>query len=153
MVTAAKIVGRKPNTNKYNVEIFAYGKYEEAENEEDLSATQEAIVAVCPGLSPAYKAGDIVYVCIEDNKLDTPVIMGALHTKNLKSLSDAKFSSLIVSGNTKLGEDTTIGSVTKDNIKSLIGVRGNIQNQIDANISTQISLLDDISSMLDNTFK
>jgi hypothetical protein len=152
MVTPAKIMGSGTNPHTYKVQVIAYYEYLNNGGKEDFSHTIDARVAMSPGVTPAYKNGDMVYVCIEDNRLDVPVIMGALECDALKSVSDASLSSLTVSGNTKLSSDTSIGVVTKENIACLENVKSNIQSQFDTNIQTQITLLENMKKMLDEQF-
>lgn len=152
MVTTAEIIGAGSSSNTYKVRVLAYYDYLQNGGDEDISHTIDARVAMSPGVKPAYKNGDMVYVCIEDNRLDIPVIMGAFQCDKLKSVSDASFSSLSVSGNTKLSADTAIGEVTKENIACLQNVKSNIQSQFDTNIQTQITLLENMKKMLDEQF-
>ena len=152
MVTPAEIIGAGSKPNTYKVQVIAYYDYIQNGGKEALNHTIDARVAMSSGITPAYKKGDKVYVCIEDNRLDVPVIMGALKCDALKSVSDASLSSLTVSGNTKLSADTSIGKVTKEHIACLENVKSNIQEQFDTNIKTQIALLENMKSMLDELF-
>lgn len=153
MVTAAKVISKLSDGHKYKISVLQYDNYEEAEGESILSAYQEATVAVCPGLTPIYEAGDMVFVCIEDNRLDSPVIMGALSTSTLKSLSDARFNSLEVTGDTVLSKDTTIGEVEPKNIEHLKGTRDFIQKQFDDIMSVQMELQKSMTEIMGPVFK
>jgi hypothetical protein len=75
--------------------------------------------------------------------------MGLLYpSNNEKTTSNANFSSLMVQVNTKLPADTSIGEVTKENIKCLEKVSSNIQEQFNRNTREKIELLDYLSGQL-----
>ena len=152
MVTPAKIVGKGSSNNTYKVQVIAYYNYLMEGGDENIDHTIDARVSISPGVVPAYKIGDMVYVCIEDNKLDVPVIMGALKCDALKSACDASFNSLKVTGTTKLSKDTSIGDITSENLECLSNLKGNIQSQIDTSMQKQITLLEKMAQVLNQQF-
>ena len=149
MVTKALVKAVRSNRNEIDLYIPVYDSYEEDPNEKELSSRYHATICTPPGICPNYQVGDTVFICIEDANLSEPVIMGLLYpATNKKTSSDASFSSLIVSVNTKLSSDTSIGNVSKDNIKCLEKVNKNIQEQFDTNTKQKIELLDYISNQI-----
>ena len=90
-----------------------------------------ACICVTPGCAPAYVPGDIVYVTFEENDIGKPLILGCLFRKDILSSVNITSQSLNVTIDSTLPEDTSIGEVTKDNIKALTLVDSNIQSQLD----------------------
>lgn len=151
MVTKAEVRAVRNNKNEIDLYIPIYDGYEESPDESQLSSRYHATICTPPGISPAYQVGDIVFICIEDVDLSEPVIMGLLYpSNNEKTTSNANFSSLMVQVNTKLPADTSIGEVTKENIKCLEKVSSNIQEQFNGNTREKIELLDYLSGQLSN---
>lgn len=149
MVTKAEIKAIRNNKNEIDLYIPVYNDYVESPGEKELSARHHATICTPPGICPNYQVGDVVFICIEDVDLSEPVIMGLLYpSKNKNTVSDATFSSLTVKSNTVLSEDTSIGKVTKANIKCLERVSSNIQDQFETNIKEKVELLDYISEKL-----
>lgn len=130
MVTKAYVKGV---TSKGEVKVLipAITGYEELEGEKELEDMQTGWVCTTPGCVPKYKANDVVYICIEDNNLSNPVIMGTLDTGKTPTIqTDAFFSSLTVETNAKLPKDTSIGKdVTSSNLQNLKGLSFNVQNE------------------------
>jgi hypothetical protein len=135
MVTRA-IVDEVISNEELRVSIAAYGEVIEEDGEPDLSTSQIARINSVPGFVPNFKKGDSVFVCIEDNDLGKPIVMGKLLTNNCDinsvGISNAKLSSLIVVGSTTLGSDTHIGEVSSEHIKCLSGATSNIQKNLDS---------------------
>ena len=149
MVTKAIVKAVRNNKNEIDLYIPVYDDYEESPGEKELSPRYHATICTPPGICPNYQVNDTVFICIEDVNLSEPVIMGLLYPANNKdTLSDATFSSLVVNVNTTLSSDTSIGKVTKDNIKCLEKARTNIQDQLDTNTNQKIALLDYMSNQL-----
>lgn len=149
MVTKAIVKAIRSSDNEVDLYIPIYDGYKPTPNSSTLTTNYNANICTLPGVTPNYQVGDVVYICIEDNNLQEPVIMGLLYpTKNVKTVSDGKFSSLCVTVNTKLSADTTIGEVTAENIKCLSNVNKNIQTQFDQNLSEKVSLLEYLTDKL-----
>ena len=89
-----------------------------------------ASVCTTPGCKPSFVPGDVVYVDFENNDYSLPVIVGVLHRRDTLSSSDIYLQSLNVEVSSNLPEDTSIGEVSKDNIKTLIRATDNIQAQL-----------------------
>lgn len=154
MVTKA-IVHRIISDTEVVVKVPAFDLIEEEDGEEDVSSLPRARITATAGCRPKLRVNDIVYVCIEDNDLSKPIIMGTLITdapEATRSTSDAVFDSLKVNVNTNLAEDTTIGKVKKDEIKRLSGVKENIQKQFDDNMNQKIALLDFMTLVINSYF-
>lgn len=149
MVTKAK-VEKIISNEELSVKIHAYDIVEEGPNEDDLSSSQVARISCPSGFIPDFKVGDTVFVCIEDNDLGEPVVIGKLLLDNCKEdnvgTSRAALSKLKVTGSTELGATTNIGDVTSKNIECLKGARTNIQDQIDSQLSYEVSLLNNLTN-------
>lgn len=112
-----------------------------------------AKIASPPGCSPKYKVGDVVFVCIENDSLSNPVVVGSLvGDRRSSSTSDMALDSLAVKVNTNLSEDTSIGEVTKDNIKCLLGLGENVQKKFDDNSAQELQLLDFMTKTMNKYF-
>lgn len=84
-------------------------------------------VSTLPGVSTPYSKGDIVYVDYLDDI--EPVIVGSLLGSSAKTSLSLDLKFLSASGGAKLPENTSIGNVSSTHLKSLEGVKGNIQEQ------------------------
>lgn len=149
MVTKA-IVKKKLSDEEVRVYIPMYNGVEEEDGEKDLSNTQTARIISVSGIIPDLRAGDTVYVCIEDNNLGDPIVMGKLLldgcNDNTVGTARATLSKLVVTSTTKLSEDTSIGNVSNDNIRTLEGARSKLQGQLDSQLNQRINLLDTLTS-------
>jgi hypothetical protein len=153
MVTRAtvdKIISKE----ELSVIIHAYDIVEEGPDDSELSSTQTARISCPPGLIPEFKVGDIVFVCIEDNDLGVPVVMGKLILDDCSEenigKSNAYLNTLNVSGSAKLSSSTSIGEVTQENIKCLKGVNKNIQDQLDFIFNDNINVMNTLATKLNN---
>ena len=81
-----------------------------------------AAICTSPGINPAYKVGDVVFIEFENNDTSLPVVLGPLYRENTASTSSIEVQSLTVDVSSSLPEDTSIGLVTEANIKSLIRI-------------------------------
>lgn len=116
----------------YLVRIPVYNQVTSAANYTPTDELSVATVCVQAGNSPKYKLGDIVYIDFEDSDIGQPIILGLLYRENMTSTANnTEVSSLTVSVNAKLSEDTSIGEVTGNEISQLKGAADNIQWQID----------------------
>jgi hypothetical protein len=138
MVTKAT-VEKIISNEEISVNIPAYDIVEEGTDEEELSSSQVARISCPPGFIPDFTVGDTVFVCIEDNDLGEPVVMGKLLldgcSEDSVGSSRATLSKLKVTGATKLSKDTNIGEVTDKHILCLKDARSNIQEQLDTQLS------------------
>ena len=92
-----------------------------------------APICVPTNFIPNIQAGDVVFVGFEDNDYGKPVILGMLYRKEMgQSRGTALLSSLDVQVDTHLSEETSIGEVTAENIRALIGCNNNLQAEITA---------------------
>ena len=149
MVTKAT-VKKKLSDEEVRVYIPMYEGVEEEDGEKDLSNTQTARIISVSGIIPDLYEGDTVYVCIEDNNLGDPIVMGKLLldgcTEKTVGTSRATFSKLVVKNEATLCSNTSIGDVTSKNISYLKGVRSNIQNQFDTIVSQRDKLFETLST-------
>ena len=104
----------------------------------DTDDLSNATICTVSGMIPALKVGDVVFVGFEDNDRGKPVVLGYLYNEfSSDSFVDLTLNSLRVNVDAKLPIDTSIGNVDSEEIQSLLGVRGNIQGQLDL-ISSQM---------------
>lgn len=92
------------NISRYSakVRIPIYHKSKDASNavlDEDLPI---AYYCAPPGIEPAFKEGEVVWVDFEMDQPEDPVIMGVLCRENSKSSSDITSQSLVVEVNAKI---------------------------------------------------
>lgn len=92
-----------------------------------------AVGVMCspPGYAPRLKRGDTVLVAYEDDDEGSPVVLGLLFNPKSTTTADINIDSATFNVNTELPEETSIGDVTKENIKNLIGLKNNAQKQLD----------------------
>lgn len=128
------------------VRIPMYDKIDGAKNATPNSDLSIATVCTLPGAVNQVQVGDIVFVGFEDNDISRPVILGQLY-RNIQesSLCSLNIDSIVVSNSAKFNEQTTIGDVSYKDISSLIGVRSNLQQQLD----TVIDKINEITAKID----
>ena len=153
MVTKATV--QKVLSNEaLRVKIHAYDMVEEGPDEDNLASTQVARINCPPGFIPDFKVGDTVYICIGDNDLNDPIVMGKLLLDKCKEstvgTSRATLSKLFVTGSAELGANTKIGDVTAKNIECIKGARSNLQDQLDTQLSKEVSLLNTLTTELND---
>ena len=151
MVTKATVEKILSN-EELSVKIHAYDIVEEGPDDDELSSTQVARISCPSGFIPDFKVGDTVFVCIEDNDLGEPVVMGKLLLDKCKEdtvgTSRATLSKLKVIGSTELSATTKIGEVTDKQIQYLKGAKSNLQDQLDAQLANEVSLLNSLTTKL-----
>ena len=147
MVTKGKIL-EIISDKEVKIEVPAFGLIEEMEGESEVNEMPVARICTVPGCLPNFAVGDVILICIEDNDLSAPMIMGRLIPDD-ESLgtSNATFQTLAVEKDTTLSKDTTIGDVTPENISYLEGVTSHIQAQFDTNTTQKINALNDLSKL------
>jgi hypothetical protein len=92
----------------------------------------QSTMCVPPGIYPSLRVGDCLWVDFEDDNIDKPVVMGVLYTDNTMPIrSDIVADSLTVDTNAKLPTETSIGKVSSKVISYLIGLKSNLQDQLD----------------------
>ena len=105
---------------------------------EDLNT---ATICSMPNCYINPQVGDIVFVAFEDNTYYKAVILGHLSRAAMtNTYGDFSMNSLLVNSSAKLPEETTIGSITSEELLMLSGLEGNIQKQLN-NIKEQIEQL------------
>lgn len=92
-----------------------------------------AKVCTLPGYEMNLQQGDPVYIAFENNDTSKPVIIGVLSIMEDRLVrASIKVSSLECYTQASLPESTSIGEVTSNNIKQLVNITENIQNQLNA---------------------
>jgi len=80
----------------------------------------DALLCNQPGEYQGYEVGDCVFVIFENDKLNTPVIMGKLYIEDSKySKSHHIVNNLDVNGTVNLPDNTTIGGYSINDIFQL----------------------------------
>lgn len=131
------------NTYFVKVRLPVYDRVTQASLSVPSSDLNTATVCTVPNCRPNLRVGDIVFVGFEDNDLCKPIIIGCLYGDSVtKSSADITLNSLVVSVNTVLSDDTTIGNTTPKDIQNLSRTKDNIQQQIDR-LSERIKQLEE----------
>ena len=163
MVTKA-IVEQVLNEHSVKIRIPILDKVIDASMGTPIKNTQIASECVLPNFKYNFNIGDVVFVDFEENNMDSPVVLGYL-TNTSKQRTDGTLLSISVESGTILPKDTSIGSVTGEELNYLNDVTFNIQNEIDSindntfsltikeigkNITDLDSKLNDISDTTDS---
>ena len=116
-------------------------------NEESLAtATQylhTATICTLPNCYASVQVGDVVFVGFEDNKLYKPVILGHLSKEAFTSTYvDMTVSNITVNTSAHLPQNTTIGTITPDELLQVKGAKNNLQAQIDILKQNQEQILE-----------
>lgn len=112
------------------VRIPEFNKIDGAVGSTPSNELSKSIICTLPGYIPNLRAGDVVLVAFENFDPAKPIIMGLLYTDKVSScLPDIYAGSVNVSVNGILPEDTSIGEVTPESIKCLLGLERNAQTQ------------------------
>lgn len=138
--------------NQAKVRIPVFDKVYTATLGVDYDSLSIASICVPAKFSMNIKSGDLVYVLFEDNNRSKPIIVGYIFN-NIDSTSSADILDITVNNDTILTEDTSIGEVTKDNIKNLSGIDRNIQETLNLkkeNVNTINSNLLTIDNIIEN---
>lgn len=90
------------------------------------------LVSTLPNCKPNLQVGDVVFVSVDDASEDEAVIVGYLYREaSTETYCDMILEDLEVKYNTTLSSSTRIGDVQPQEIHQLLGVRENIQKQLD----------------------
>lgn len=150
MVTQA-IIREVSSETEVKIEVPMFGLIEEGEGEEQVNEFPIARISTTPGCSPNYKIGDTVLICIKDNDLNSPIIMGRfIPDDKTIGTSNAEFDTLKVNKDTTLSKNTTIGEVKPEHIEQLVGVTHNIQLQFDTNTNQKIEAMNWMTEQFNN---
>ena len=95
-----------------------------------------AIATAClpKGVADNIAVGDVVFVAFEDNNYTNPIVIGHLYREGLDTKEHGAIitaRNLLVTEQTTLPLNTSIGSVTGTQIGYLLNVRSDVQEQID----------------------
>lgn len=115
------------------------------------TTTQNLNIATICSLPNCYvnlQVGDVVFVGFEDNTYYKAVILGHLcRETDYTTYADVTLGNMIVKRSAELPQVTSIGEVTDIELQRLVGIRENIQKQID-NLSDKLENLQDELSKL-----
>lgn len=93
-----------------------------------------ATICTLPNCYVNLQVGDVVFVGFEDNTYYKAVILGHLCREESTTYAD------LILGNLTVKNGCKIGDVTQSEISQLVGVRDNLQKQID-NLSEKLELI------------
>lgn len=130
MITRAYIT-EVLSASKVRVRIPLYDRMPQSSSataNENLS-----IATICSPPNVIYNpnVGDVVFVGFEDNDMGMPVVLGYL-VQNAQSAPAVSAIDITAVNSAHMPQDTTIGSVKPQEIRTLENITGNIQSQIDA---------------------
>ena len=106
LVTKALVTEIPSEDNYYTVRVPLF---------EDTSGTEITYRALCchtPGVFGGLNVGDCVYIAFEDAKLNVPVIIGRLYTREFDEYAKGYFNNLNVTSVARLPLNTMIGDVS-----------------------------------------
>jgi hypothetical protein len=119
------------NPHSIKVRMPLYNKLEGVDGATPNNKLHTACVCTLPNFITNPRKGDIVIVGFEDNDISHPVVLGYLSVNStVASTMDILCDNLTAKGDIVLGEYTTIGEVTPENIKCLKGVNENIKDTL-----------------------
>lgn len=102
-----------------------------------------ATIATLPNCKLNLQLKDVVYLAFEDNKLDSPVIIGQLSRETTTERNAImKVDTLNVGVDTYLPSYTYIGDITPQEISCLKGINKNLQIQLEI-LSERIAKLEE----------
>lgn len=161
MILKGFVESAVPNEpNKFYVRIPIINGIEGTANSTSKEDLAKATVCGIPGFTNLINIGDVVYIAFENDNYNNPVILGQLLTNlnpstvNDKNITETRpqivakslsFYSDDGSESADLPYNTRIGNVTPVAISCLIGIKNNIQYQLDQ-LSAQ---LEGISAQID----
>ena len=109
----------------------------------DTKDLYAATIATIPNCKLNLQLKDIVYLAFEDNKLDSPVIIGQLsRATTTEQNAIMKLDTLNVGVDAYLPSYTHIGDVTPQEINCLKGINKNLQIQLEI-LSERIAKLEE----------
>lgn len=135
------------DSNHIRVRIPRINKLATSVNGTPTEELSIATICAMPGYNPSFITGDIVFVEFEEDDVSKPVIVGDLKNQlhDKKVAGDLNLKSAVISVNAQLPEDTTIGSITRDELAYLKGLKQNIQFEFDKNAEEHNKLNESIS--------
>lgn len=101
-----------------------------ATKKEDLNI---ATICSLPNCYTNPQVGDVVFVGFEDQTYYKAVVLGHLSREAMTdTYADVSFGNIKIRSSAELPRDVTIGDVTANDISCLVGLKENIQKQIDS---------------------
>lgn len=92
----------------------------------------DAKICTLANCDPNIQVGDIVFVAFEDNDYSKPVIIGYLYSVNKSpTRMSITFDELTAETSANLPSSTNIGEVTYLQLQQLVGLKSNLQQQLD----------------------
>lgn len=124
MITRA-IIEEKINEYKYRVRIPIF---DGSKNSSTSTTTKDLCIAVASipkGIYNSLQKDDVVIVGFENNNMGTPIIIGQLYRESLNALKEFPTITtdvLTVNNQVNLPKNTTIGTITYENLFTLVGM-------------------------------
>lgn len=114
------------------VRIPVFNKGANANGATPTSELQVCPIMCAPGVLPALKVGDMVIVGFEHDSLGSPVVLGLFfNSRSSTTVGNMESGTLNTRVAATLPSNTTIGEVTPQMIRNLVGVRTNVQLELD----------------------
>lgn len=133
--------------------INSVTSFSQATAKENLSS---AIICTLPKCQFIPEVGDIVIVAFEDNDAGKPIIIGCLFKESGNTSSiNLVGNSLNISGTTKLSEQTTIGTISYNEllqVKNIIANLKGINDQIQITQQIQENTIYYVEGSINPTF-
>jgi len=127
MITKA-IIEQKVNNYEFKVRMPYYNRSADSPNATKTDDLYTATVCCMPNNDMNYQIGDIVFLAFEDNKINSPVILGQLFRESkTDSNPELVCNSINSSVDAFLPECTYIGEVGPTELQQLKGIKENIQ--------------------------
>ena len=134
------IVERILDPYTVKVRIPSIDRVESSSLHTPTDSLSESKICTLSNCRPNIQVGDVVIVYIDDNEI---FILGYLYREHMTTTKcDMLIRQLDVEHSVRLPVDTNIGDVGADEIKHLIGVRENLQKQIDS-LLAKLTLLEE----------
>lgn len=129
---ARGIVEKVYEKNSVAVRIPIFDSSPTSSDRTPTDSLGRATICTLPNSIPNVRVGDVVYVGFENNDISLPVIIGYVYIDSeYTTRQGLSLQSLEVISNAKLPSDTMIGDVSAKDIATLVGIKQNIQEQIE----------------------
>lgn len=130
------------------VRIPMYDGIESTKNSVKSTDLSNATICTFSSSVGTISEGDIVFVSFEDDDIGKPVILGLLCKEDNNASGTLSINDLNVNGRTNLSSDTTIGNITSAELSCLVGVKQNIQMQINSINTDYTDLKDELNAKI-----
>lgn len=143
MILKGIIEGIMNDNNQIKVRIPQLHKIQSAPNATPTAELPNASICSAPGIIPAYKQGDVVFVGFEGNDINNPIIIGALYNKSTfnKIYVDINVNNANIKSKTTMSQDVEVEGNKLTSPYVINAKLSKLSTQIDSineNLNTQI---------------